>query len=521
MTSGSSTEAVVNLSARSARVQISIVDSACRVVQEDYGQVATTVPRGIYEFRFRLGPEISREFVSVEAGRTYENKPPDLSFPTVAPVRGTETWQQSHFDAARREAQRLTDTAPTGARVVIFVRTLPGDNAPALDASALAKLSLIDSAFREVDGFRTNWTISQQHGYASWSTMIPAGGYVLRSYREYPEAVDQALWLASGWQTLVFIPNLTTGPAPEAAAIHMDRAASMSPSATPEPDPLWAGPDGELLELLTWGLRTKTRVLAEEALKRLIQSDIQDPMLTLAAAYSHVLGPDADATLLRRCLGKLDRQIPSHPDIAAIYWLAREGTTTPDTSRESPEELRSATWPAMIQAGYEGLLRRDAEHPGTLHAESLAETAAAYLLNRTLWTSWRSVPQGKVEKPAFSVPTALVMSTFHQVMGHAVQLSRDPSASLTLTVAPEAARTLESEVLSDPGTQRVLRYLSSLGYLYGPRAWTEALADIPATSLATGLPSSVVTRASERITLFYIGNAVLSSARQVATSVAG
>ena len=102
-----------------------------------------------------------------------------------------------------------------------------------------------------------------------WAEKSPKGG---------PLVFDQALWLAAGWQTLVFICNSSEGAVPESASVHMARVGvDWSP---------YERDVGQAVELALWSLRQGRSQVPADLLNLLLESKFQNPMLGILGAHS-------------------------------------------------------------------------------------------------------------------------------------------------------------------------------------------------------------------------------------------
>jgi hypothetical protein len=436
--SSSSPLASIHLRALVPGIALSVLNAQFIQVAQRIDALDADVAPGIYELRYEAGPSVMRKLVTLGAGESYVDNQVAVPFPSAAPIRGSSTSDEHHF-AAVVQASRELSTRGGGlpSAILLMVRNLRGQEE--LPLARIADLELLSASLAPVEGFALGWRFDPQARYAIWSREVQPGGYVLRTRRPTAagavgEAVDLCLWASNGWQTLVFVPNLETGPAPEWCSVHMSRLGmAWDPGMRPEVE--------QALELALWGLRAGRANVPIRSLANLLDSKFQNPMLGIVGAHLMLLGSDTDFGLLDQVLRNLGQLIPDHPDRAALDWIRLEQrkTGTPVAGR------RSLAWPPTLMASYAGALRRDAVDPGAIVDGSVAERVAAQLVTDSVWTMWHGL----------------------------------------------------SDHVGDAASRRVTRYLAEaaavmrdVGELTDPRATSEV-------SLGTGLPTSTVTRAME------------------------
>jgi hypothetical protein len=449
-------------------LEFSVVDAEFREVAHGIGALDVNVLPGIYELRFQAGPQREKRLVSVAPGQIYQDTEIKVAFPSAAPIMGTST-SHEHQQAAAAEASQTTTAAGVGAAgLVLMVRNVRDSHHLVCDEATVAALELRDSELAPVPEFASGWQLDSGSGWATWSANLAPGGYALRVRRppgrseQEPVVFDQSVWLANGWQTLVFIPNGPHGPVPEAASVHMaELALEWSPGERVV---------SSALELALWGLREGRGVLPMD-LRPLLEGKFQNPMLGIIAAHSLLLHPEPDFELLGTVLGNLAGLVPDHPDLTALLWLEAEKRSEsryPDDAQAPPATL--VGWPPLLHASYTALIRRDAHDESTIPDGSVAERAAAQLLSGGVWTSWEPL-----EDP---------------VPGGAQDESQLP-------VTPDAMRRAP---IANKATQRVARYLADVAEVR-QRSLLEILRDMAPGQIgvAAGLPSASVKRAVDEI----------------------
>jgi len=475
----------VELGSRIPSLELTLVAWDFRPVASGLGRLSADVAPGVYQVVTRAGPVVERRLISLAAGEAHTENDLTVAFPSAAPVRGTTTSHEYHEQlagAASRQPQGKVPGADSG--LVVMVRDVRGQNGPPLDPSELRAFQLLDSSLSRVEAFDAGWIGTATDGAAAWSGQLASGGYALRTVagaaaptaprRPPVTTVDQSVWLAPGWQTLVFITTGAGGPSPASASVHMSRLGVGWDPSEREVD--------QALELAQWGLREGRAVVPDDLLGLLLGSKFQDPMLGIVGAHGLLLRPSVDPILLRTVLQNLDGLVPGHPDVAGLRRMAQErGVDAP------PVTPGAATWPPMLVASYRGLINADARDPGVIVDGSVAERAAARLSLEGIWTSWQ---------PLDAVPP-VAAGEFHEALGVSASASSTPSAIAVLPMLGAAPAAIRSLRLSDPAAMRVRGYLAAVADLEDPATLPERFATMSPQEigLATSLPAGSVDRA--------------------------
>lgn len=468
----SSKPAQLHVSSPMTSLEFALVDTEFREIGRGTGKLDLDVPAGIYELEYQAGPSLGRRLISLEPGQVYEDRDILLEFPSPAPIDGTSTSHEYQQDAARNAS--LTSSAPgTGpASLVIMVRNLRGSEHLPFDRSTVTPLELMGNHLEPFTDFKDSWQLDSAAGWATWSGRLAPGGVALRVTRwaeqtakGEPLVFDQSLWLTAGWQTLLFISNSSEGALPESASVHMARVGvDWSP---------YEREVGQAVELALWSLRQGRSQVPPDLMNLLLGSKFQNPMLGILGAHSLLLSAKPDLELVDQVVGNLEGLVPGHPDVAALRWLAAEARS----NRRVPKTKVPGTrvdWPPMLQTSYAALIRKDANDGETIVDGSVAERAAAQLLNRGVWTAWEPLERPKP-------PPLKPVKPFR------LPLPREPEA---IRRAP----------IADPATKKVARYIADVAEVRKDDV-SKVLDEVDSAQVgvAAGLPSASVKRALTEI----------------------
>jgi hypothetical protein len=438
----------------SSTLEIELLDSNFASVANNVGALDVSLEPGIYELRFREGSEHEERLLKVESGPLLLDAP-QFETASPAPVAQTRTsheyHQQAVVDASRLIGAQCEAAGPAMGGVLVMVRNVAGQDDLPFPKDLHRRISVTDSTLAPIFGPNKQWQVEPGAGWALWSAALPPGGYTLRNdAADEPEVLHQALWVESGWQTMVFIPNTADGPLPELATIHIVHAGEWVP---------WdeGSASAIALESVLAGLRDDRPVVPSD-LDRLFEAKFVNPFLGIAAAYALLLKPHPSKRLLKTVVGNLERLLPESPDVAALSYRARKfGASV---------KPRPVGWPPMFYVGYRALIRADATEPAVLVDASPAEDVAARLRVAGLYTTWAE------PKPAAA--------------------SRSGGLAIdALNVSPEFA---------DPATERVHAYIQSAARLQDTSPETILKKrSVTQLALATGLPTGSVRAAINQL----------------------
>jgi len=472
MSSSDRAKATLHVRSASGLDELVVVDSEFWPVASGTGALTVSLAPGIYEVVARAGPTVRRRLIKLVAGERRDEAAPEVLFPASAPIRGTLMEDADQLALVRGATEAVADRAGVAAALCVVLRDAGEAGQRRNDPPPV---DLLDVTLRPVDVFSSSWRLDDR-GRAAISVGTPApGGYVLRLGQDF-ETVDQSLWLPTDWTTVVFVTVDARGIQPASASVHM----------MPLGEAWLGGRDAAATELALWGLR-EGRWQAGEAATEGIRAAAAgaDPILRIAATHLLLEAPRVDGPTVASIVDGLARSLPDHPDVVALQLVAMERGV-----RLSSRPALPRPWPPMLLASYRALLRRDAVSADAFVRGSIAERAAAAVMVRSIWTTWRPI------SPSDRIPPRLARTT--------VRAER-----VLDKVARNPAKVRRPNV-SDPATRRVAAFLTAVADLdsgsYRPR-----VADLSPTeiALATGLPMATVDRSLRALWLSFAGLAVL------------
>ncbi len=388
--------AKVSLTSAVPGMQFALIDSRFQAVAKGTGALTTSVDPGIYRLVFRAGGEVSDELITLGPGERLERTGVTLPFPSAAPIQGTSTDRPAHRAAVNDLLSRPMTGVAGGSRFVVMVRNLdPADDRP-VDHS---RLMLTDNGGRRVAAWRSGWV--KGDGFAAWSVDRRPGGHALRLEPPASDptagAIDQSVWLAPSWATLVFVPNETDGPEPSNASVHMAY-----------PGAPWSVDDinvGLALELTLAGIRRGKSVVPDDLLALLLNTKFTNPMLGIVGAQALSIRWPAGAETLKTVVGNLRDLVPGHPDVEALRaFIGTQEMAGQETSSRAALGVEPVRWPPMMSDAYQSLIRADASYPGLIPSRSVAERAAAHLAVVGAWTAWTAFDRSRRTAEADAAP---------------------------------------------------------------------------------------------------------------------
>ena len=370
----------VRITLLDGRLQLVGVPAVGEFLKED-------APPGLYLLQYDTGWVSQEVPFRLEKGKNYEDLNVSVPFPSAAPIPGTSGYRPLQAKAAREMSENprgLQDrTLGAGARLMVFVRSLKdGAKAP-----LLAALSLLDRNLKPLVDPLPSDRSSDREGWVGWCADVEPGFHVLRwkSEEASQPAVDQALWAAAGWTTILFLTSQDDGkaPHPQDLTVHMARIGT---GFLPEENPADAADlvsTHLAMELALAGWRTGKALVDSSSLNRLLESKFANPMLGVVAAHVLLEGSKPDEDFLRKLLQTLESpSLLAHcPDIRALRGMVRRRF-------KSTEPVSLLDWPPVFKASFKGAIAGDWDGHGLISSGSLADRAAPRLVALSPWTTW-------------------------------------------------------------------------------------------------------------------------------------
>jgi hypothetical protein len=454
----------VHIKASNGPIDIQLFDHQMRRVASGHGELQVQVPSGLYMLQYGAGAEQKQKYVRVEPGKPYENLELSLRFPSAAPVAGSSDTHEYHTYPAAELSRQPPQKHGNGGCLMIFARSVGDDSRAPVK---LDSLSLHNQEMQQVADLAGEVKRDDNSGWAGLCVEVDPGGYALRwneiiyarglQQTSEPHAVDQSLWVAEGWITIVFLAYDSRRKAinRQNASIHMAKVGyGYEPYADPEEERV-----KQTLELALNGLRCGTPVVPDDLLTLLLDAKFKNPMLGIVGAHALLQQRRPDWSMFDTVVDNLDLLIPAHPDVIALRLLGELAR-----NEESRMEVPPVSWPPMLYAAYRGLIAADWRAPNVILDGSVAERAAARLLPQSPWMCWMALDE-QVERPgnrsAYAVSFEMA-SLLEQTSDPQSELSSSLRRVTGLESAAKAATPGKDVDVSDLAVQQVSRYLADL-----------------------------------------------------------
>lgn len=494
-------QATVMLKTARTPLELRLINHRFQTVAYGVGTIRKKVAPGLYQIEVRSGSTSKREYIELKPGEIFEKTNIDLPIQTIAPVSGAINSHETHGYPTEHITKTPNRHYGEGGRLVLIFRNVGQDYQKPIDISTF---ELLDTNFKLIDDLLPE-NATTDGGLIGFSGDANPGGYVLRNRTEWepnrstqdkPMGADLPIWVEPDWMTIVFIPNLEDRSVPSLrfASIHMA--------------PIWAGfyyDDGSQInaavELALSGLRQGRSVITKSMLSMLLNEKFTNPMLGIIGAQAILLQANPNWNLFDTVRRNLKKIIPNHPDVTALFVSGKERR-----GNESRSRVKKLDFPPMLAEGYRGAIERDAEEPGLIVGNSLADQAASRLYQQGPWTLWKPFE--------FSAETGIDASLLEDI-AQIERMVSSPTTPLTDNVS-QLWRSVEKEgapstgTLSDPEVRYVAEFMqrtaqneSTQGAVRGAKqSYTDEFTTIEIKTLSKtiGLPVSSVMRAIKTIT---------------------
>lgn len=477
-------------------LELRLIDHRFQTVATGIGELRKKVPPGIYQIEVRAGNTKQREFIELKPGQYFEKTDIHLAFETTAPVPRAANSHEFHGYPAQNISRNPNQSYGDGGRLVLIFRDTTSEGRSWLDISSY---TLLNSALAPVGNLQRDTQTIDDAGFIALSANVSPGGYVLRNTLEWnptgkrsadelPSGADLPIWVEKDWTTIVFIPasKYRAVPLLRGASIHMAR--------------IWMGYNYDngagintAVELTLSALREGRTVISPKYLNAILDAKYENPMLGIIGAQAMLLEPKPRWRLFDKVRRNLQKLIPNHPDVTALFVVGKERRGNIARSRVAPVEF-----PPMMYAAYRGLISRDADEPGLIVGNSLADQAASRLYRQSPWSLWKPFE--------FSAKTKLDPELLENIAAMESMLL-NPETPLAGDVAriweSVAAETSAVGNLSDPEVEHVAKFMQQYSQQSQRRyshKTTRSRVRIQDLSKQIGLPVSSVIRAIQTIT---------------------
>jgi hypothetical protein len=380
--SGGAPTAKIHIRSVGGPVRITVLDHRLRPVDAPMiGEfLKEDAAPGLYLMQYDAGLTSREASIKLEAGEEYKDLQVCVPFPSAAPIPGASGYREAQARAASHLSRSPDPTVALGGggRLMLFVRHPdPGGAAASLAALALLNQHLqplvLSLPAHQADGLQ---------GWAGWCADADPGCYVLRwpAQGDAGSTVDQALWVAAGWSTILFLTSGDDGRAPHLADMTIHFAPTDGGFRVDDPKAV----DVHLaMELALGGWRTDKPLVDAAALEPLLTGKFSNPMLGIVAAHVLLQEAKPDHNLLTRILAALEapERIPGCPDVRALRAIMRQRFGLADA-------VPLLDYPPMFKASFKGAIADDWSRRDVISAGSLAGRVAPCLVPLSPWTTW-------------------------------------------------------------------------------------------------------------------------------------
>lgn len=358
----------LTLTSSTPGTRFTVMDSALRPVATTTNWSAQVLNAGVYLVEGRVGSATQKRLLTVAPGKTVRQDL-NVEFAAAAPTFGARTTNETHADLASRLSDELRNGVGPDAGLVLLLRNLRGSDSWTLHRDNLVVLNHI---FDPVSEWQSDWVDDSYGEATARAARLTPGPYVLRTTRRIRgtiDRIDQTIWLAPGWQTLVFVPNTPSGPDPRGLSVHMTDLGRR-----------WRFDEFEVraAEAALAGLRDGVTSIDRQTAEILLYGKFENPMLGIIGLHALMLSGPPDDRLADKVVDNLQNLVGDHPDVVALA-----------TTRPTRHEETSVNWPPMLERSYRScLLPADLRRPGTVADGSLAEAIAPLIRIPGPWLRW-------------------------------------------------------------------------------------------------------------------------------------
>lgn len=349
---------------------LEVYDGAFRVVGENWDYVNIDVPEGVYQLQATLAGNQTTRLISVRPGHAVEQEL-SVPFSAAAPVEGLVSSRPIHSDFAAWLSKYVADTEGAAAGLVLILRNF--DDGPKLQAD---RVELLDNQLKPVPQWPQPWFLADADIVGKSARLRP-GPYVLRTRVKQAgdddAVIDQTVWLANEWQTLIFLPNSERGP----------DARGMSVQMTPLSEPWDPTAESSLeLEAAVGGLRAGASDVSPRMIRSAFRQVATNPMLAIATLQMWPRKSVTEDREFKSLITRLLEALGNHPDVLSLAAADRRTDATP------------VPWPPMFDRSYRKfLLAADVEEKDLIPEDSPAELIAPFLRIPGPLLQWESTDQ--------------------------------------------------------------------------------------------------------------------------------
>lgn len=354
--------------------KITVYDGWDEIKCDDYGQVESSLPAGLYTVRVERGGEMKEESirhtgptdVSIHEPKRYSALP---SFDTV-------TTHEYYEVPSRQWSMQDTSTAigKVGSkpeRLFIFIRAISKERYKQQDLGN--GLSLWNLARRELLDFNQSVTKrDEEYGWLAFSAPAERGGYILKYSGDPPR--EMPVYVYKDWDTQIFV-TYHGRPLLESASILMPhKGVGFCPD-----DRIAQAVDAALS-----GLQNRLNLMPMSGMKKLIYEKFDNPMLGILGAHLLLQQKDVNPNTISFVLGNLNNLLTDSPDVQALRVInaKRFNKRIPTKPFERPP---------MLRIGLEAVIDASIDVENLVPENSLIDWISSYTYADSPWTSWKPI----------------------------------------------------------------------------------------------------------------------------------
>lgn len=352
------------------------------LVREGYGDMAVTLPKGLYQLRIEMNEHV--EDRSYRVTEDISDSLVEIQTVSAMPVIGLPSTHEyfSVPSAEWSERSTLTNEPIHGSCLFLFLRYADAHK-PFGDAKDRVKGFFILNEQREViftlDEHNTK-SESGQHieyfGCIGFHERVPAGQYYLL-YQQEQNCKEMPVYVFESWKSQVFM-MLADGPVFASTRISIE-AGRFS----------WQNPENMQLDALIQKMYNRIYFLPDDLRQAAVEGKWTNPMLGIVASYMYLMTANReDDKLFATILDNLEQNIlfnKTAPDLIALRLLGAV-----HFKKDIPQTALTA--PCMIAAGMDVFLSQSFHNEGLIQKGSIAEQVFENRKGDSIWTTYDPLP---------------------------------------------------------------------------------------------------------------------------------
>ena len=362
--------------------EIFVLDGSLAMVARGLGKLTARLAPGLYKLKFKAGPVIQWEHVSLEPGsKPITIQAPALQFSSAAPLMNTSKTHEYHMEHAQTQSRVVRRKLGSGGELFVFARawTVEADRARVTDRHPAAALTLHDMhGTKLLDLRRASACDLTGDPWAGCNVELTPGSYRLRVRNREFGSLEQCIVVVKHWQTQVF---LLAEPEEGTQELRVDLTSGSILMAPRGKGFRTDDPSFRLTEIARIALSDGRNVLSPGDMRQMLRNKFGNPMLGILGALALAGSPDYDRELLRVVVRELERLVPGHPDVGALR-IVLDGRKA-----LVARVIRALGTPPMVRQSWV-LVRDLVRASGKVPADSLTSRVAPNLWGSGAWLTW-------------------------------------------------------------------------------------------------------------------------------------